>query len=349
MYNEDIFELAGSLDKPNLTSEWHKTNDFYGGAHILKQYAGLREDYPLKIVVPHGPGDMPGMEWDLDLHASLPAALVFNVKMAQHVYQKTGKLPLVSAPLIAYAGSYLLKEENDNLKKKLGKNLLVFLPHSTHHNSVEMDTKNIIAEIEKEAKNYDSVTISLYWKEVNLETVTYYSSFGYHCVTSGHIYDTQFLNRQRAILELCDGVLCIGMISAFYYAAFLNKKIKLVNTVYATYNYDEIDKRNTELSILGTKPYLKYYTTLKAFFEEMTSPSDEIKCFFRQVCDFEQIKTSEEIKLFLKISEDMYKLGKRFKLKSLAQPFNLLKFYKLTRQKQKEILLTKCLQKIQVL
>ncbi len=346
MYNEDIFELAGDLNTPNMTPELHKANDFYGNAHILKQYAGLPADYPLKAIIEHGPGINC---WDNDLKAPFPVICTYNIKSAHYIYNKTGKLPVLIGPMISYAQPYLPENETKNLKKKLGKNLLVYPFHATHHSYNEFDHENILAHIKKEEKYYESITINIYWKDITKDIVDYYSSHGYYCVTCGHIYDNLFLNRQRTILDLCDGIIDFGLMTSTYFAGFLNKKIKVLDAL-AINHRDEVDMQ----TFLKKKKSIKekqekYASTMKKLFSNMTIPTKDLKNFMAYVCDFDQIKTPEELHNIFTISEEMYNIPQIFGLKRYAHPLEILQLYKKTGQNEKRQTIYKYLHEISVL
>ncbi len=348
MYNEDIFELAGDINTPNTTPEWHKANDFYGNAHILKQYAGLPADYPLKAVIEHGP-TFPGEQWEHDLQAPFPMLCTFNTGAAQYIYNTTGKLPIVTGPMIAYAQPYLPENETKNLKKKLGKNLLVYPFHATHHSYNELHHENILSQIKKEEKNYDSVTINIYWADVTKDIVNIYSSHGYHCTTCGHIYDNLFLNRQKTLLDLSDGVIVFGFMTSIYFAAYSGKKIKVCDKA-ATIHRDEVDEqtflKNQEK--VGEKRE-KYFSTVKKLFQKMTPPIGAQEEILSYVCESSQVKTPEEIRSILALAEEMYTLPQIFGLKRYAHPLEMLQAYKKIGQEEKKQQLYSYLQKIDIL
>ncbi len=350
MYNEDIFELAGNLQTPMITSELQQSNDFYGDAYILKKYAGIPTSYPLKAVVEHGPA-FQTCHWMPELQAPLPAFITSSSDSSKYVYQLTQKLPLTIGPIIAYAKPYLSRKKSTELKKKLGKNLLVFIPHATHSCSVEIKNNNVITEIEKEAKNYDSVTISIYWREITSELVKYYSSQGYYCITCGHMFDNHFLNRQRTILELCDSVLSFGMISAIYYAVYFNKNLKIIpDNDFASFHLTPQKKIDVANQIKReTDIFQKYNLTLRKIFTTMTSPTPAIKNFMEQTCAYSQIKKPKELKNFFTIAEEMYTLPQIFGLKRYAHPLEMLQIYEKLGEEKKFQTLTGYLQTIQVL
>lgn len=350
MYNEDIFELAGNLETPMITSELQQSNDFYGDAYILKKYAGIPTSYPLKAVVEHGPS-FQSSHWLPELKAPFPAFITSSSDSSKYIYQLTQKLPLTIGPIIAYAKPYLSRKKSTELKKKLGKNLLVFIPHATHSCSVEIKNNYVITEIEKEAKNYDSVTISIYWREITSELVKYYSSHGYHCVTCGHMFDNHFLNRQRTILELCDSVLSFGMISAIYYAAYFNKNLKIIpDNDFALFHLNPQKKIDVADQVKREKEiFQKYNLTLRKIFKTMTSPTPAIKNFMEQTCTYSQIKKPKELKNFFTIAEEMYTLPQILGLKRYAHPLEMLKIYEKLGEEKKFKTLTGYLQAIQVL
>ena len=51
---------------------------------------------------------------------------------------------------------------------------------------------------------------------------------GYRCVTSGHIYDAEFMHRQRALLEVASAVITNQLGTHLGYAISLGKPVQLV-------------------------------------------------------------------------------------------------------------------------
>ncbi len=168
MYETDLLELT--RDRALQTPEIHSQNDFYGNAAILKRYAGLPTGYALKVVTEHAP-QYPGMQWHVDLEARVPGFITSSTKSLSYIYKNSGKLGYAVGPYIAYAQNILPAKERTAWKKKLGKNLLVYLPHSSHHTGIYFDEADILKKIKKHSKSFDSISICIYWNDLTAEKI----------------------------------------------------------------------------------------------------------------------------------------------------------------------------------
>lgn len=239
MYGEDVFKLT--KDRPQVTPEIHCPNDFYGNASMLKLYAGLPQNYPLKLVVEHGPM-FPGCHWHVDLNSPLPVFLTSS-EAARGMLQKSypAKKFFALGPHIAYAPLSHSPDTVGKIKEKLGKNLLVALPHSSHHIAVNYSSDSVMHKVQQMGKEFDSITISIYWKDCSEQLISACEKYGFLYVTAGHIYDLRFLSRLNTILHCSDAVVSFGFTSMFPYACYLKKPVVLlkVEDLYLTNCGDE--------------------------------------------------------------------------------------------------------------
>jgi hypothetical protein len=221
--------LALTQDRPLRTPEIHTPNDFYGHASLLKHYAGLPQNYPLKLIVEHGPHIPGDRAWTVDLNANLPIYCVSSDAARQsRQKQIQNKYVCAIGPLIAYANLISFPEELTEIKDKLGKNLLIFPSHSTHHIEAIYNEQLMLKDILDISKDFNSVTICSYWKDFNKERFDMFKSVDFYCTSAGHIYDNTFLNRLLTYLLLSDAVLCFDFSTAFIYAFYLNKFVMLL-------------------------------------------------------------------------------------------------------------------------
>ncbi|PKM82378.1 MAG: hypothetical protein CVU89_05080 [Firmicutes bacterium HGW-Firmicutes-14] len=211
-----------SADRPLLTPEIHQPNDFYGHAAILKKYAGFFPDYKVKAVIEHAPR-LGADPWKPDLEALLPAIFV-SAPYRFHFFRKFTKRDLYAiGPMISYTIGLLNHEEIESEKRRLGKNLLVFPAHSTHRVSVNFDTPKFCEHIELIGKDFDSVRICLYWKDVLRGWAEEYLKYGFECVTAGHMFDPLFLARLKSIIETATLTVSNDFGTHIGYSVILNK------------------------------------------------------------------------------------------------------------------------------
>lgn len=178
-----------------------KDNNIYGTGSVLKQ-AGLKLDLE-KCLVEHGLifGDL------VQEHNAVTFAeniVTFSKYREEKILKKIKKNVICIGPYIKYSKSILSPLAFEDLKQKLKRTLLVFPSHSNDTTVVDFNSKLFMQEIEGLSKNFDSVLICLYWKDIILGRAEEYEKMGYYITCAGHSYDFNFLKRLRAIIELSD-------------------------------------------------------------------------------------------------------------------------------------------------
>lgn len=204
------------------TPELHKSNDWYGNATVFKKYAGIDKNYQLKVVIEHGLffGDY---IWEQDKHSNLPLMLTFSKKRAAFLKGETKKETFAIGPYIHYATPYLNENQERLERKRLGKNLLIFPTHSTATLSVYYDTKKFIRKIKQIGKDFDSIRVCLYWKDILLGMDKIYREEGLECVTAGHIFDPLFTSRLKSIISLSTITMTNGIGTYSGYCIYIKK------------------------------------------------------------------------------------------------------------------------------
>ncbi len=195
--------LRRCADRPLDTPERHTPNDFYGHAVILKRYADLPPELPLGASLEHGPF-IPSFAWRVDLESPLPAMLCFSASRVKVLTTRTAKPALAVGPPILYARPALGPTAFRAQKNRLGRSLLVFPSHSTHHIAVDWDWEALFGLMEEVGRDFDSVRVCLYWKDVLGGKAEPFLRRGYECVSAGHMFDPEFLPRLRSLIELSD-------------------------------------------------------------------------------------------------------------------------------------------------
>ncbi len=185
------------------TSELHKSNDWYGIATILKQYAGVNKHTSIKACIEHGlylSDDM----FDQDVKSDIPTVITMGKNRLPVIKKLAKKKAVAIGPYIHYAKSSLSKRQFIKEKQRLKKNLLVFPVHSTGASKVEYDINNFCEEIKRVGKNFDNIRICLYWKDVQHGLDRYFQKEGFECITAGYMLDPMFLPRLKSMIELSD-------------------------------------------------------------------------------------------------------------------------------------------------
>lgn len=155
----------------------------------------------------------------------------------------------IGAPFF-YAKSLLSDVEVLAEKKRLGTNLLAFPMHSSHGVSAIYDPKIFLEVLKKQKHKFDTIRVCLYWKDILNGSHKIYLENGFECVCSGHIFDLNFLRRQKSLFQIADATISNGMGSHIGYSIFMNKphcfmpdKVEFVN-VDKNADGDELSKEN---------------------------------------------------------------------------------------------------------
>lgn len=201
--NLDLFDyqnLAKTL--PFYPIEPVRDSNYYGYAHAIKNFLG--EEKLLGYALEHG----------LYLGNYVPKAsylrtteaiITFSEYRKQNIRNNGINKKVVDiGPYIHYADSLLDRDSLKKLKNNLGKVLLVFPSHSNIHYSVQINSDLFIKKIQEIAKEYDSVMVCLYYKDIQNGNYLPYKNAGFRIVTAGHYLDINFVRRLKTIILLAD-------------------------------------------------------------------------------------------------------------------------------------------------
>lgn len=181
-------------DRPLATSEIHIPNDYYGQATILKQYAGLPNSYPLKVVLEHGLFFDDWM-WDVDQHAQLPIFLSSSEHRSL-IHRKTSSKPSIPVGFgFLYAVELYQKKYGKSLSQTERRGTVVFPSHSTHYIKAVFDFEDYANKLKSLPEEFQPITICIYWKDFLHGYHKFYQKSGFKVVTAGHMYDPLFLYR----------------------------------------------------------------------------------------------------------------------------------------------------------
>lgn len=221
--NSGLFDFERlSQELPYSPEERVIDNNLYGYANYLKKFAGIHHD--LNAYMEHGLFLGRIVHKD-QYHWHFPRIITMSEGRRDILKEKIPKKESVAiGPYIHYAPSLYSAEEMKSLKKKLGKVLLVYPFHSMKNVKSSFNEYDLIDEIKKVGKNFDSVLISLYYLDaLDKNKQEAYSSEGFHLVSAGHKFDPNFVARQKAHIELADLTMSNGMGTQTGFCIYLNK------------------------------------------------------------------------------------------------------------------------------
>lgn len=266
-------------------------NSYYGHRRILKKL-GLRS-YGSRlehgVFFAHDEGDLQSV-------LSPFKRLLYRIK---HVYtysdlrkdfiesyiQKHNLQISVKAlgPYILYADHFYSKEDLNKLKSRLGRVLLVYPQHSIERVSHDFDIDELLKEIERRAKDFDTVLVSLYWADVARGCAKQYKEAGFRCVTSGRREDPNFLSRQKDLIWLSDMILTNTLGTHMGYAIAMNRPCVMIRQKIKNILSNKLSKqsRAIETSALARKEEISrvFYD---AFSKDSTVISAEQKYLVRK-------------------------------------------------------------------
>ena len=169
-------------------------NEFYGSDRVLKHYAGLPLDRPLKAVVPHGIVLNDSFVWTAEARSRLPAVLVYGEHRMRAYRRETRMMCIRSAVPFAYAARLIGSTPTDR------RGTLVFPSHSTHHITAQADFAGMADALLRLDARFQPVTVCIYWRDYELGRHRPFMERGMRVVSAGHIYDRDFLFRLAHLL-----------------------------------------------------------------------------------------------------------------------------------------------------
>ncbi|WP_461209851.1 hypothetical protein [Desulfocurvus sp. DL9XJH121] len=292
----NIEELA--VDRPLESSELHSVNGYYGHAHVIKRFVGLPEEYPLKVMLEHSPGEEFYI-WPTEEKSALPVLCCSSARYAEffNASNKGGKTALAIGPVLSYLDTPAPPRD--------GTRTLVFFPlHSTHHITAEFDAEGQLREMEPLLNKFDRLVACVYWKDVLLGRHELYRSHGFHCVTAGHMYDPGFLYRLADIIRSAD-LLVSGLSGTeICYAALLGTPALVRRKEFSmSYDSEAIAAAHAQnLSAKSAKRDLmgKVFST---YSEELIPAQVE---FVEDLCGVRNVKTRGQMRAILAAAEKAY-------------------------------------------
>lgn len=303
----NLAELA--KDRDLLTPELFTPNDFYGHAAVLKQYCGLNRDVSLKASIEHALF-FNDYAWEVELQCDLPAILVTSSLRFAPLRKRTKKAIFAIGPLILYAPHALSSETLDAERKRLGKSLLVMPSHSTHHITAQYDINGYRRYLERAGREFDSVRVCLYWKDVLLGRDVPYREAGFECVTAGHMFDPLFLPRLRSIIESASVVtsnvcgthvgLCVALHRPHVIAHQAPKDVTAEQTSDIQRDFDAGEYESPQ--------FREVEQAFSAWTDTISARQADI---VNRYWGLEEKRTREELRMILRITEDMYATGRR--------------------------------------
>ena len=146
------------------------------------------------------------------------------------ILRKSFDIPIYCVgPYIQYAEDYYTNQQRKLIKDKLGKNLLVFISHGTDKNNITFEENQYIERIKKIGKDFDSISICVFWWDLGSRIVNKLEAEGFHIVCAGFREDPNFLPRLKEIIKFSDLVVGDSIGTNVGYCINLNKPFLYVD------------------------------------------------------------------------------------------------------------------------
>lgn len=232
-----------------------------------------------------------------DTQKTLRACCLTFGTFRKSILQKFYKTPIFCiGPYIHYANDYYSMEQFNKKKKELGKNLLVFPTHGTDDASITYNQSNFVDKIIELRKDFDSVSVCIFWWNIDDPIVKVLKNIGCHIVSAGYREDKHFLSRLKTIIKLSDFIIGDSIGTHVGYCLYLNKPF--------SYFSNDTCVKYTSLGSQDNQDFINHHINiLKKLFLNSTHITQEQRDIANYYWGFDQIKTHQEI-------EDIYKINK---------------------------------------
>lgn len=206
------------------------------------------------------------------------AAVFSGIYYKERIHQWRPYIPVFTVgPYIQYVNGIYTKEKVESLKKKNGKTLTVFLPHSIEYVGRNYKKEEFIDDVLKLYQNqFDTFILCVYWADILEPVCNYALSKKMKIVSAGYRFDSMFDRRLRSIFDLSDAIIGGDFGTHFVYAFQLGIKAARINI---SNNQTIIDDEISDIAERQVQFDEYYRDYQKGFFEYYDS---EFKCTSKQ-------------------------------------------------------------------
>lgn len=284
---------------------------FYGHNNALLAYAGEPSTPSSRLLLPyieHGIAwlqKVPGNAMQSYVHCTVSqGAYRFRALREARPWMPH----YVIGPYVYYAKPYYSAKKEAELRRQMGRTLLVFPAHTYENSSLEYGKKQFVESImERFADEFDTIMVSAYWHDVDDEVFQFFEDVGAVVVSAGLREDPCFISRLRTMIELSDVVVGNALGTHIGYALCLGKPFIMTDDSRVSINDDGDDYHQNEIDSLD-----KVRAWARTVFAP-GAPRDPQDIFFEKYWGGRKaIKSPEEIRCLLGISRDVLDLSRGF-------------------------------------
>lgn len=195
-----VAELCTQTIPSSSCPDPYQPNIMYGLGSLLKSYAGLPSQYPLKLQY----SDELRTIKPPEARADFPMILVAGERARKLHMRFSNKIVHAIGHGIFYAPNFYTEEERIKEKKRLGKNALIFPIHSTWLVKTKHNTDFVLEMADRLSHEFDTVRFCLYWADYLLGHYNELMKSGYECVSAGDFHDPSFFARLKGLISTAD-------------------------------------------------------------------------------------------------------------------------------------------------
>ena len=196
--------------------------------------------------------------------------------LQEHFGENFDKKIVLVGPYLIHANHMLSDSKRTELKKKYGRTLLVFPSHSSPEGETSFDYGAWLSEIDKRAKNYDKIIISLFWLDVYNGNYKRYKDKGYILACCGNRFDPNFLSRQKDMISLADMTMSNDIGTHIGYCIAMGKPHYIYHQN-VLFEAEEEKDRDTDAIIVNRKrEYSELFGLFSEFKEEITPDQEKV-------------------------------------------------------------------------
>lgn len=195
----------------------------YGHDVVLKRAAGMPlVGRALPIMLEHGVNFSDGSSYE-DPQPWVRSYLCMGPHRAARLRNRFRVRGVAVGPYIQYARSVLLEERAAELRQELGRTLLVIPAHTVVNVERRWSAEPLIALIQAhvQEERYDTVIWQSFWKDAPPQGLPR----EWILACNGHASNPWFLDCQRTLLELCQGMVACSLGTHVGYALALERPV----------------------------------------------------------------------------------------------------------------------------
>ncbi len=276
---------------------------FYGNLNVLLDFAGVGQDDLEPAFFPIVSHQDSITECSYVKYLYNTATIFPGNRYKNLIHDRKPWIPIFSVgPYILYAESIYSTQKITDLKKKYGRIASVYLLHTCEGENSDGMQKKLLDQIyEVYSKQYDTLFLSVYWAEIEDELYVYAQKKGFHIVSAGFRFDSEFDRRLRAIFEMSDLIITDSYATPLTCALALHKPIAFTGGRTGVHQID-FTSQGEMRELLYSEKYFEQQQYYNKIFNNTTK--DYLRCMdqLEDYLGLRNVKSSDEMKAIFEIS-----------------------------------------------